>query len=340
MRSPIPRGGTCGGSTSPTTWIASSRGATRGRSISTTTRITLARAGAATAHPVVRYADVCDRPWRSLGLDVRGREPRSAHSRAVLGSQRRSRLAARPGCLRRRRPRSRKDPAADLSRWFERRQNVITTPTTLARGLRRSVCFGSAVALTAAAAASAGGRPDVAIGVGASHSSVQVPLSAHVGDMLYAGVRAVPPRGGFVRIFPIFGGIPGVSGQFFPATGILCFEGPRTTCRRLPADARAALKPFGRLPLRRLAPTRAVRLTVGSKRIDLPNLRTAIELAVERGGHPASRPGGGRRLDVSWRGPAAGARPNSFRLRGEMLYARGLRYALSPSAARYLRDNL
>jgi hypothetical protein len=189
--------------------------------------------------------------------------------------------------------------------------------------------------------ARAGGNPGQIVAVGATHESRVLSLTAAQGELLYQGRVASAPRAGYVRIYPIFYGLPGAPARLFPAAGILCFDPPPATkCRRLPASMRAALAPLRRLPLRLEPPNRVQSLFVGAKQLRLPNVRTAVELAFDRGGRSVASPAGSLTLRIAWRGPGSSSLPRSARLVTNGLYAAGRLYPLSPGVAAYVKHNL
>jgi hypothetical protein len=198
------------------------------------------------------------------------------------------------------------------------------------------------LALIVVASAHAGGAgPQSVVGVGANHHARQIRLGSTVAALLYRGKPTTAPRTGYVRLYPIFFGLPGLPGRFFPATGALCFDPPGGSCTTLPTRARQMLSPLDRLPLRIDSPTTVRALYHGRTRLRLPNFAVAIELAFERGGHRAALPGSTTPLTLTWKGPDRDEMPAKVRIgRRRGLYSRGLLYPLSAGSVTYLRANL
>jgi hypothetical protein len=207
--------------------------------------------------------------------------------------------------------------------------------------IRRIGWLVSVVLIAAASARAGGAGPQVVVGVGADHHYRQVRLSSGAAAFLYRGEPTTTPRTGYVRFYPIFFGLTGLPGRFFPATGTLCFDPPASSCTTLPTRARQVLSPLDRLPLRTDPPTAVRTLYHGRTRLRLPNFADAIELALERGGHRAAPPSKTTAFRLIWKGPESAARPSTVRIglrRG--LYSRGRVYPLSPDAVTYLRSNI
>lgn len=198
------------------------------------------------------------------------------------------------------------------------------------------------LALLVAASAHAGGAgPQAVVGVGADHRDRQVRLSGAVAGLLYGGKPTATPRTGYIRLYPIFFGMPGLPAKLFPASGALCFDPPGAGCSTLPTRARQALSPLDRLPVRTRPLTTVRALYHGRTRLRLPNFAIAIELALGRGGHRAARPAQTTSLTLLWKGPEEAARPRVVRIgRQRGLYSRGKLYPLSASSVTYLRSNL
>jgi hypothetical protein len=198
------------------------------------------------------------------------------------------------------------------------------------------------VTLILSASAHAGGvGPQAVFGVGAGHHAHQVRLTRRVAGLLYRGKPAAAPRAGYVRLYPIFFGLPGLPGRFFPATGTLCLDPPGSGCTTLPTRERRILHPLDRLPLRTRSLTTVRAIYRGRTRLPLPNFAVAIELAVERGGQRAAMPATTTPLTLIWKGPDHAERPTKVRIgRRRGLYSRGLLYPLSRAAVTYLRANL
>lgn len=157
--------------------------------------------------------------------------------------------------------------------------------------------------------------------------------------------RARAPRAGYVRLFPILGGLPGIPGRFYPRGHILClgWHEPAVDCRRLPAEGMRLLSPFARLPLRTALPTvvTAVRHDSGLPRYADGNVFAALELALDRRATCCARaPAAAVSLAVAWRGPTASIRPHRVRLGPRGVYVRRRLYPLPTGVWRYVVANL
>ena len=207
--------------------------------------------------------------------------------------------------------------------------------------IRRLVWTLPLVLLVASSARAGAAGPQVVVGVGTDHHVAQVRVSSAGGALLYQGKPTSTPHSGYIRLYPIFFGLPGLPGRFFPATGTLCFDPPSSGCTTLPTGARQALSPLGRLPLRTHPLTTVRALYHGRTRLRLGNLAVAIELAIERGGRTSPLPSRAIPLRLVWKGPARATRPTEVRIgRRRGLYGRGRLYPLSASAVTNLRNNI
>jgi hypothetical protein len=173
----------------------------------------------------------------------------------------------------------------------------------------------------AAGSARAGGVPTRLVVVGAGRS-VTIGLPGGEGDALYAG-RTASPRGGYLRLFPLFANTPGLPGRFYPAGAVVCFDPPSASCHRAVSAVAARLDAIEGLPLLHRAPTVVVGLRSHGRSAG-SNLGIATELALDRPGRPA-RPPHGRVAIVTatWRGPAAARRPRRIELSSAGVYAAG-----------------
>lgn len=148
-----------------------------------------------------------------------------------------------------------------------------------------------------------------------------------------APLRVALPRGGYVRLFPTIGGLPGIPGRYYPAERVLCWSWrqPDRDCRRANATSGRLLVPLAGLPRWRQEPTVVAELRYGGRRIRpaLENLLVGLELALERRGVPAAKvPRDALRFTGRWHGPAAVARPRQFALGPAGVYAGALLYPL------------
>ncbi|HET7647980.1 MAG TPA: hypothetical protein VFK17_05370 [Gaiellaceae bacterium] len=216
-----------------------------------------------------------------------------------------------------------------------RRRRQLTRAARILPLLAAIVAVGGA----GARPASAGGSFARLVGVGANGASVEIRLAAsgpRSDASLFAGGAGVAaPQGGYVRLFPLIGGLPGIPGRYYPTARALCWSWhqPDHDCRRADPTARRLLSPLTSLPRWKLEPTTLSRLEYRGRQVRpaLDNLLVALELAFDRRPVPAdaSRPGADAFPFVGrWRGPQAHERPSRFTLGRRGVYSRGLLYPL------------
>ncbi|MEJ7792369.1 MAG: hypothetical protein WKF65_10410 [Gaiellaceae bacterium] len=116
--------------------------------------------------------------------------------------------------------------------------------------------------------------------------------------------------GGYVRLFPTIGGLPGIPGRYYPAEPVLCWSWrqPDRDCWRASSNAVQLLAPLASLPRWQQPPSVLAELRYRGLRVRpaLANLHVALELAFDRDGTAAaSVPAGALRFTGRWRGPAA-----------------------------------
>ena len=213
----------------------------------------------------------------------------------------------------------------------------------------RIVVLGLSISLALGGAARAGGPFEQLVGVGADahwRTIRLAPTGARSDAALFRGGERVPvPRSGYVRLFPVIGGLPGIPGRYYPGRALcLGWHDPvDLDCRRLGPAASHLLRPFEALPLRTLRPTVAVEVRHRSRvlRYADGNVFAALELALDR--RPKCCPAPPRAavpLEVRWRGPAAAKRPREVRLGPQGVYARGRLYPLGRGVSSYVAINL
>jgi hypothetical protein len=185
-----------------------------------------------------------------------------------------------------------------------------------------SILAACAAATAATGTAHAGGAPSKVVVVGAGGRSRVVRVTTAQGNALYTGRSRPAPHGGYLRIFPLFGGLPGIAGRFYPGAGVVCLDSPDAPCRTAARSIRPPLRPAG-LPLLHSRPTRVVRLRSGRRRVSA-TLATAVEMALDRRGRAAGRPPGPVvTLLATWRGPGAASRPHRPELEPRGVYVSG-----------------
>jgi hypothetical protein len=149
-----------------------------------------------------------------------------------------------------------------------------------------------------------------------------------------------PPRGGFVKVYPLgLGGFPAIPGRFYPATRALCVgwnqAAAPTTCGRL-APPRHLLAVSRRLAHFVGRPTVLTGLDAGAT----ANLVTAVQLAFDRfrSAQPMQRPDSCISFVASWQGPQAARRPSHLCVAHRGVYARGRFYPAGPAIWGLARD--
>jgi len=172
--------------------------------------------------------------------------------------------------------------------------------------------------------------------VGADGHSVELRPQPTVIDGLFAGRVSAPPRGGYLRVYPLGpSGFVGAPGRFYPRTAAVCLSwrqaAPPRGCRRARRPLLDALAQAESLAEFRGVGT-AVRELAGvlTRPPLVPNLRVAVELAFDRSrlARRASPPRRCLRFLASWRGPLARARPRDICLSARGVYAGGRLYPL------------
>jgi hypothetical protein len=196
-----------------------------------------------------------------------------------------------------------------------------------------------------APAAMAGGPFDqiVAVGAGGRSATLRLAPSGPRSEDSLGGVGVSAPKGGYVRVYTLIGGLPGVPGRYYPARRVLCMawsERP-TGCQRLVAAGHRLLAPLDRLPRLRGAPTVLVRVHPDSGVVRTLNVHLGIELALARpplqtSGEPSSH---ALVLSLTWRGPAAQARPARILLDRRGVWSAGRLYPTPPGVWSYVADN-
>jgi hypothetical protein len=204
-----------------------------------------------------------------------------------------------------------------------------------------------ALAFLSVPAATAGGPFQQIVGVGADGTSHVISLqpTGARSEAVLRGRAVAVPGGGYVRVYPSIGGLPGDPGRYYPASRVLClyWREPHSGCFRLGTAGVRLLAPLAQLPLRRLAPTAPVEVRYRSRplRYANGNIFAALELALER--TPVRRsapPPNAVRLAVSWRGPFASRMPRALSLTPIGVYTSHKLYALPRGPWCYLAGNL
>jgi hypothetical protein len=157
----------------------------------------------------------------------------------------------------------------------------------------------------------AGGPFARIVGVGAKGAWAAIKLNptGPRSDSVLGGRAVAVSSGGYVRIYPLIGGLPGIPGRFYPSAHVLClyWNEPVSNCSRLSVAGVALLAPLAGLPLLHEAPTTP------------PN---AIALS------------------VLWRGPNATRRPSQLFLTPTGVYASRRLFPLQRGPWCYLAVNL
>jgi hypothetical protein len=206
-----------------------------------------------------------------------------------------------------------------------------------------------AIALVAAMAAPAtgyaGGPFEQIVGIGARAQSTQLKLapSGTRSEDSLRGRRTHAPGVGYVRIYTLIGGLPGIPGRYYPTTGVLCLswnEQP-ANCTKLESPGRRLLAPLARLSRLHRPPTRLVGVTPATGVLRTANVHLGLELALAR--HPSANAQppspGALALTLNWRGPDANQRPEHVRLDARGVWAQGHLYPTPHGVWAYIAGN-
>ena len=205
----------------------------------------------------------------------------------------------------------------------------------------------AAAALVLVPGAVAGGPFERVVGVGAKGAWAEIKLSPSGprSDTSFGGTAVAVPSGGYIRIYPLIGGLPGIPGRFYPAAHVLClyWNEPVSNCSRLSAAGVGLLALFAGLPLLHAAPTTSVAVRYSSRLLRFAdgNIFAALELALERPSlFRSSLPPNAIALTVVWRGPSAARRPSQLFLTPSGVYASKHLFPLQRGPWCYLAVNL
>jgi hypothetical protein len=211
----------------------------------------------------------------------------------------------------------------------------------------RALLVAVGVVLAAASPAGAGGSFERIIGVGANGNSLEIALrpTGPRSESMLAGPPVPVPRGGFVRLYPLIGGLPADPGRYYRPSHVLClyWHEPVSGCMRLGRPGIDLLSQFDSLPLRHLAPTMPVEVDYRSHRLRYANgnVFAALELAFERRRVVRrTAPRCAIRLTVQWKGPRAPERPSTLWLAPGGVYVRHRFSRLPRGTWSYLAANL
>jgi len=213
--------------------------------------------------------------------------------------------------------------------------------------LRLLISVIAAGALVLVPRAVAGGPFERVVGVGSkgAWAGIKLSQSGPGSDASFGGTAVAVPSGGYVRIYPLIGGLPGIPGRFYPAAHVLClyWNEPVSNCSRLSAAGVRLLAPLAGLPLRYVAPTTPVAVRFRSRLLRYAdgNIFAALELALER--LPLFRssvPPNAIALTVVWRGPNAAHRPSHAFLTPSGVYTSRRLFPLQRGPWCYLTANL
>jgi hypothetical protein len=204
-----------------------------------------------------------------------------------------------------------------------------------------------ALSLISVPGAAAGGAFERIVGVGANGAwrAISLNQAGDRSDAALSGTAVAVPRGGYVRVFPLIGGLPAIPGRYYPASHVVClyWHEPVSNCSRLTAAGTTLLSSFVSLPLRHLTPTVPVAVRYHSRllRYANGNIFAALELALER--PPLAQtatPPDAIRLRVSWRGPKAFHLPTNLFLTPTGVYTSRRLFPLQRGPWCYLAQNL
>jgi hypothetical protein len=215
--------------------------------------------------------------------------------------------------------------------------------------MRAQVVLGVAAlaVLLASSPTRAGGSLEriVAVGAGGASRAIELAPSGPRSESALSGSSVAVPAGGYVRLYPMIGGLPAMPGRFYPAASVLClyWHEPASNCVRLGGTGSMLLRAFTRLPLRREPPTTVVAVRWRGRLLARAdgNVFAALELALER--RPrfgATRPHVPIALGLRWRGPRRAGRPVRILLAQDGVYWAGRLFPLPRSIWCYVGGNL
>jgi hypothetical protein len=202
------------------------------------------------------------------------------------------------------------------------------------RGVLIGLCIGGVLAVASPARAGGSFESIVAVGANGSSRTIHLRQAGLRSEEVLTGSAVAVPRGGFIRIYPMIGGLPADPGRYYPTAHVLClyWSEPVSNCMRLGATGIKLLAPLTRLPLRHQTPTEPVEVRYRSRPIRYANgnIFAALELARERRSIALPvPPRHAVRLTVRWDGPEASNRPSAIWLAPHRAYSRH-RYARLP----------
>jgi hypothetical protein len=222
------------------------------------------------------------------------------------------------------------------------RISVVVAPP---RRLPRLVAVTLMAAMAAPTVGRAGGPFEQIIGVGARARSTQLSLapSGPRSEDSLRGRRTHASGVGYVGIYTLVGGLPGIPGRYYPTTGVLCLswsEAP-SNCEQLESPGRRLLAPLARLARLHRPPTRLVGVAPAAGALRTTNVHLGLELALARHPSPNAQPArpDALALTLTWRGPDANQRPEHVRLDARGVWARGHLYPAPRGVWAYIAAN-
>jgi hypothetical protein len=153
-------------------------------------------------------------------------------------------------------------------------------------------------------------------------------------------------RGGYLRLFFVApGDFPANPARYYPEGECVALDWPRyeTSCGRISPTLVRLLRPARSLPRFEHRPTTLATITYQGRLSGTirtaAQLKSPVELALDRPGRRTSAPDGCYAFSGSWHGPAAAARPRRFLLCAAGVYANDRLYPLRLGVWEWFRLN-
>jgi hypothetical protein len=191
----------------------------------------------------------------------------------------------------------------------------------------------------------AGGPFEQIVGVGAAGQWTRLKLAPRGprSEDTLSGRSTRASGVGYVGVYTLIGGLPGIPGRFYPATGVLCLSWGElpSNCQQLQSGGRRLLAPLSRLARFHRAPTQLVGVKPAAGVLRTRNVHLGLQLALARRPVPRSQPPppGALALTLIWHGPDAAQRPRRALLDARGIWASGHLYPAPRGVWPYIAAN-